>query len=100
VGKAIKNLKWRRSDVVLITKIFFGTATSKEPNARGLSRKHIIEGTNDSLERAGLTYWDAVFGASVSERGGGVAAAAIAAAAEPPPLLPLPLRAPSSGTLG
>ncbi|PWN97278.1 putative potassium channel beta subunit protein [Tilletiopsis washingtonensis] len=61
VGKAIKNLKWRRSDVVLITKIFFGTATSKEPNARGLSRKHIIEGTNDSLERAGLTYWDAVF---------------------------------------
>ena len=25
MGKAIKNLGWRRSDVVLITKIFFGT---------------------------------------------------------------------------
>ncbi|MCO5579019.1 hypothetical protein L7F22_032871 [Adiantum nelumboides] len=58
-GKAIKNLGWRRSDVVLITKIFFGYG-GKDPNARGLSRKHLIEGTDASLERAGLKNWDVV----------------------------------------
>ena len=30
------------------------------PNARGLSRKHLIEGTDASLERAGLKNWDVV----------------------------------------
>lgn len=59
MGKAIKELNWRRSDVVLVTKIFFGYG-GKDPNARGLSRKHIIEGTNASLQRAGLEYWDVV----------------------------------------
>lgn len=59
MGKAVHDLNWRRSDVVLITKIFFGTG-GKDPNARGLSRKHIIEGTDASLKRAGLDYWDMV----------------------------------------
>lgn len=30
------------------------------PNARGLSRKHLIEGADASLERAGLKYWDVI----------------------------------------
>ncbi|MCO5613690.1 hypothetical protein L7F22_067968 [Adiantum nelumboides] len=59
MGKAIKELGWRRSDVVMVTKIFFGTG-GKEPNARGLSRKHIVEGANASLQRAGLEYWDVI----------------------------------------
>lgn len=59
MGKAIRSLGWQRSDVVLVTKIYFGTG-GKEPNATGLSRKHIIEGTNASLHRAGLVYWDVV----------------------------------------
>lgn len=59
MGKAIKGLNWNRSDVVLITKIFFGTG-GKDPNARGLSRKHVVEGTDASLKRAGLEYWDVV----------------------------------------
>ena len=60
MGKAVKDLKWDRSEVVLMTKIFFGTNTFKSPNARGLSRKHIIEGVDASLKRADLTYWDVV----------------------------------------
>ncbi|PWN46312.1 putative potassium channel beta subunit protein [Ceraceosorus guamensis] len=59
MGQAVKELGWRRSDVVLITKIFFGTG-SKDPNGRGLSRKHLVEGTDASLERAGLKYWDVI----------------------------------------
>ncbi|KAN0064454.1 hypothetical protein ACQY0O_002079 [Thecaphora frezii] len=57
MGKAIRNLNLRRSDLVLISKIFFGTG-SKDPNGRGLSRKHVIEAANASLKRAGLEYWD------------------------------------------
>lgn len=37
-----QELGWKRSDVVLSTKIFWG---GKGPNDKGLSRKHIIEGT-------------------------------------------------------
>ncbi|KAE8234305.1 hypothetical protein CF326_g652 [Tilletia indica] len=59
MGKAIKSLGWKRSEVVLMTKIFYGTG-SKEPNGTGLSRKHVIEGTDASLERAQLKYWDVV----------------------------------------
>ena len=36
-----QELGWKRSDVVLSTKIFWG---GKGPNDKGLSRKHIIEG--------------------------------------------------------
>ncbi|KAI8809932.1 putative potassium channel beta subunit protein [Cladochytrium replicatum] len=59
MGKAIRDLNLRRSDLVLITKIFFGVG-SKDPNGNGLSRKHIIEGANASLKRAGLDYWDVI----------------------------------------
>jgi len=57
MGKAIRDLNLRRSDLVLISKIFFGVG-SKDPNGRGLSRKHIVEAANASLERSGLPYWD------------------------------------------
>ncbi|CEH15679.1 voltage-gated potassium channel beta-2 subunit [Ceraceosorus bombacis] len=59
MGKAIKELGWQREPLVLITKIFYGTG-AKDPNATGLSRKHIIEGANASLKRAGLEYWDII----------------------------------------
>ncbi len=52
MGKAIRELNLRRSDLVLISKIFFGVG-SKDPNGKGLSRKHIIEAANASLERSG-----------------------------------------------
>ncbi|KAE8231059.1 hypothetical protein CF326_g3932 [Tilletia indica] len=59
MGQAIKNLGWDRTDVVIITKIFFGTG-SKSPNGRGLSRKHIVEGLDASLKRLQMDYVDVV----------------------------------------
>ncbi|KAG8878642.1 hypothetical protein FRB97_002325 [Tulasnella sp. 331] len=60
VGQAIKELGHRRSDWIITTKIFFGVGR-KGPNDRGLSRKHIIEGLNESLERLDMSYVDIVF---------------------------------------
>lgn len=59
MGNAIKELGWERSDIMVATKIFFGTGR-KEPNSRGLSRKHIIEGLRSSLDRLQLEYVDVV----------------------------------------
>jgi len=50
----------RRTDLVLITKIFWGIGR-KGPNDGGLSRKHIIEGTRESLARLGVSYVDVIF---------------------------------------
>lgn len=60
MGQALKELNWPRDEYVLSTKIFFGTGR-KEPNTRGLSRKHIVEGLKSSLERLQLSYVDVVF---------------------------------------
>jgi len=60
MGKAIKELEWQRQDYVIITKIFFGVNPGSAPNARGLSRKHIQEGTKASLERLQLHNVDVV----------------------------------------
>ncbi|EGN93531.1 hypothetical protein SERLA73DRAFT_189225 [Serpula lacrymans var. lacrymans S7.3] len=59
MGRVIKELGYRRTDLVITTKLFFGTR--KGPNDTGLSRKHIIEGTQESLERMGLDYVDVLF---------------------------------------
>ena len=49
MGQAVKELvsegKLEREDLVLSTKIFFGYKNPRGPNDKGLSRKHIIEGT-------------------------------------------------------
>jgi len=58
LGKAIKTLGWKRSDIVISTKIFWG---GKGPNDQGLSFKHIVEGTSASLERLQLSYVDLIF---------------------------------------
>jgi len=57
VGKAVKGLP--RTDLVLSTKVFF--PGSKNPNARGLSRKHIFESIHASLKRLGTDYVDLYF---------------------------------------
>jgi len=62
MGKAIKHFGWKRNDLVISTKIYFGTAFGDNPvNNSGLSRKHLIEGTNAALERLGLDYVDLLF---------------------------------------
>ena len=58
MGKVLKKTDWKRSDLVLSTKIFWG---GEGPNDKGLSRKHIIEGTNAALERMQTEYVDLIF---------------------------------------
>jgi voltage-dependent potassium channel beta subunit len=58
MGQVIKRAGWKRSDLVISTKVFWG---GQGPNDRGLSRKHVLEGVNASLERLGLDYVDLLF---------------------------------------
>lgn len=58
MGQAIVKAGWKRSDLVLSTKIFWG---GEGVNDRGLSRKHIFEGTNAALQRLGTDYVDLIF---------------------------------------
>jgi aryl-alcohol dehydrogenase-like predicted oxidoreductase len=60
MGQALKELAWPRDEYVLSTKVFFGTSR-EEPNTRGLSRKHIVEGLKSSLKRLDTPYVDIVF---------------------------------------
>eukprot|EP01117_Protostelium_nocturnum_P000568 TRINITY_DN1063_c0_g1_i1.p1 TRINITY_DN1063_c0_g1~~TRINITY_DN1063_c0_g1_i1.p1 ORF type:complete len:304 (-),score=101.51 TRINITY_DN1063_c0_g1_i1:52-963(-) len=60
MGNALKELNWPRDEYVVSTKVFFGTGR-KEPNTRGLSRKHVVEGLKSSLKRLQLDYVDVVF---------------------------------------
>ncbi|EOD47634.1 aldo keto reductase [Neofusicoccum parvum] len=60
MGQALKELDWPRDEYVLSTKVFFGTGR-KEPNTRGLSRKHVVEGIKSCLERLQQPYADIVF---------------------------------------
>jgi voltage-dependent potassium channel beta subunit len=58
MGEAIKKAGWKRTDLVLSTKIFWG---GDGPNDQGLSRKHVLEGLDASLERMGVHYVDLLF---------------------------------------
>ncbi|KAG6896223.1 hypothetical protein C0992_009647, partial [Termitomyces sp. T32_za158] len=59
MGRVIKELGLRRTDLVITTKLFWGVRTG--PNDGGLSRKHIIEGTKESLQRLEMDYVDVIF---------------------------------------
>ncbi|KAF9010016.1 Aldo keto reductase [Cyathus striatus] len=59
IGRVIKELGLRRSDLVITTKLFWGVRPGH--NAAGLSRKHIIEGTKESLTRLQMDYVDVIF---------------------------------------
>ncbi|KAK5217172.1 hypothetical protein LTR99_006175 [Exophiala xenobiotica] len=62
MGKAIKKFGWKRNDLVISTKIYWGGAFGDNPvNNGGLSRKHIIEGTEASLQRLQLDYVDLIY---------------------------------------
>ncbi|KAI1845117.1 hypothetical protein JX266_008664 [Neoarthrinium moseri] len=62
MGEAIQKFGWKRNDLVISTKIYWGTANGDRPeNNRGLSRKHIIEGTDASLKRLQLEYVDLLY---------------------------------------
>jgi voltage-dependent potassium channel beta subunit len=58
MGAALGKLGWPRSEYLVSTKIFWG---GEGANQRGLSRKHIVEGTDAALVRLGLDYVDLIF---------------------------------------
>ncbi|WP_428235155.1 potassium channel beta subunit family protein [Gracilimonas sp.] len=58
MGQVIKKAEWKRSDLVLSTKIFWG---GEGENDQGLSFKHIKEGTEASLRRLQTDYVDLIF---------------------------------------
>ncbi len=58
MGSILRKSGWKRSDLVISTKIFWG---GKGPNDTGLSRKHIFEGMEASLRRLQLDYVDLVY---------------------------------------
>ena len=58
MGRVIRQAGWKRSDVVISTKIFWG---GDGPNDTGLSHKHLVEGINASLERLQMDYVDLLF---------------------------------------
>jgi len=55
LGRALKELT-RREEVVVATKVFY--PVKDHPNARGLSRKHIMAAIDGSLKRLGMDYVD------------------------------------------
>ncbi|KAF4126286.1 putative oxidoreductase (related to aryl-alcohol dehydrogenase) [Geosmithia morbida] len=62
MGEAIKKYGWKRNDLVISTKIYWGVAFGDNPiNNKGLSRKHIVEGTDGALKRLGLSYVDIIY---------------------------------------
>jgi len=58
MGAVLAKSGWKRSDYVVSTKIFWA---GEGPNDRGLSRKHIVEGTDAALARLQLDYVDLIF---------------------------------------
>ena len=55
-GKAIRNLKLKREDLVIATKV--RGKMSDTPNGSGLSRKHILHEVDASLKRLNMDYID------------------------------------------
>jgi len=58
MGNVIKKLGWRREDIIVSSKVFWG---GKGPNDKGLSRKHIYEACRNSMKRLQLDYLDLFF---------------------------------------
>lgn len=58
MGNVIKKLGWRRENIVVSSKVFWG---GEGPNDHGLSRKHIYEACRNSLKRLQLEYLDLFF---------------------------------------
>jgi voltage-dependent potassium channel beta subunit len=58
MGAALAKLGWDRTEYLVSTKIYWG---GQGLNQRGLSRKHIVEGTDAALQRLDLDYVDLIF---------------------------------------
>lgn len=60
MGKTLKKLGWSRDSYLVSSKVYFGTGGTW-PTQRGLSRKHVVEGCHQALERLQVDYIDLFF---------------------------------------
>ena len=58
MGNILHKMGWSHETFLVSTKVFWG---GKFPNQEGLSRKHIMEGCNNSLRRLQVDYLDLYF---------------------------------------
>ena len=62
MGRVIKKKKWNRSSFTVSSKAFFGwRGKENKPNQTGNSRKHLIEGCDEALQRLQVGYLDLFF---------------------------------------
>jgi len=62
MGRVIKKKNWDRTSYLISSKAFFGwRGKENKPNQTGLSRKHLIEGCDEALQRLQLSYLDLYF---------------------------------------
>ncbi len=61
MGKALKNLGWRRDSYCVSSKVMFGSVDDPAPTQRGLSAKHVFEACHQALERLQVDYLDLFF---------------------------------------
>jgi voltage-dependent potassium channel beta subunit len=62
MGRVLQKKKWDRTSYIVSSKVFFGWRGEKnKPNQMGLSRKHVIEGCHEALQRLQVDYLDLYF---------------------------------------
>lgn len=62
MGRVLKSKDWERSSYTVSSKVFFGwRGEANKPNQTGLSRKHIMEGCHEALQRLQVEYIDLFF---------------------------------------
>lgn len=61
MGKAIKELGWRRDEYIISGKASNGMGSGPLPTQKGMNRKHLIDCCNMTLERYGVEYLDIYF---------------------------------------
>jgi aryl-alcohol dehydrogenase-like predicted oxidoreductase len=62
IGKIIHKAGWKRDSYIVSSKIVpGGHGPETPPTAKGLNRKHIVDGCDDALKRMGVDYIDLYF---------------------------------------
>lgn len=62
MGRILKSKSWERSSYCVSSKIFWGwRGKENRPNQHGLSRKHLVEGCDEALQRLQVDYLDLLF---------------------------------------
>jgi voltage-dependent potassium channel beta subunit len=61
MGHAFKRIGWRRDEIIVSSKVMFGSQQNPKVNQRGLSRKHVLEACYQAMERLQVDYLDLYF---------------------------------------